>query len=225
MSNKAEQGEWSNYISKLEALPALTYEWEVEFFDLMLGYVRDNNRVVELGCSNARWVKLLMNNKKNVEGHGVDMNSEGFIYGDIKYYASDVRKTQLESDRFDIVFSIGLIEHFKDSDLEQILNEHVRIAGKEGLIIISVPTLNYFSLNFAKIKMMELLKIYKGPKHFHITAKQIASILTARNCKIMDVKYLGWIFRWKTYYIPKLIDNFFFSDSLVVIAKKIGPTA
>lgn len=214
---------WNNYISKLEPLPDLKYEWEKEFYTVILKYVNDGDKIIELGCSNARWVKLVMDNKNMIEGHGTDINASGFIFQDIIYHKSDALKTEFDTETFDLAFSLGLIEHFNNTELLQIIDEHIRIVKKKGFIIIMIPILNYFSLSNIKIKILEKLKIYKGPKHYHITSKRVADILILMNCEILFKYNIGWIFRWRNLYIPKFINNsIFFSDSVIVIAKKIN---
>lgn len=42
--------------------------------------------------------------------------------------------------KYDIVFSVGLIEHFKNKDVITAIKSHFKIVKNEGIVIISVPT-------------------------------------------------------------------------------------
>lgn len=56
---------------------------------------------------------------------------------DIKAILADCRQIPIESDYFDLVFSVGLVEHFKDPI--PVLREQLRVLKKGGFLIIDVP--------------------------------------------------------------------------------------
>ena len=41
---------------------------------------------------------------------------------------------------FDVVFSVGLIEHFDDAAMARLVGLHRRWAAADGLVLIAVPT-------------------------------------------------------------------------------------
>lgn len=56
-----------------------------------------------------------------------------FVLGDVISYASD----EARCGQFDLVYSVGLIEHFPDKS--DILGAHVRLAKRGGLVLLYVP--------------------------------------------------------------------------------------
>ena len=56
-----------------------------------------------------------------------------FVLGDVITYARE----PANADRFDLVYSVGLIEHFPDKS--DILGAHVRLARPGGLVLLYVP--------------------------------------------------------------------------------------
>ena len=52
----------------------------------------------------------------------------------------NVFQTTLEGGSFDIVYSMGLIEHFENPT--EVIDEHIRLLNKEGFLIILIPNFN-----------------------------------------------------------------------------------
>ncbi len=45
-----------------------------------------------------------------------------------------------QNNRYDFVYSIGLIEHFRNNDIKTIINRHFDYCKSQGLVLISFPT-------------------------------------------------------------------------------------
>jgi 2-polyprenyl-3-methyl-5-hydroxy-6-metoxy-1,4-benzoquinol methylase len=56
-----------------------------------------------------------------------------FVLGDVITYSADRANTE----RFDLVFSFGLIEHFPDK--RDILDAHIELAKPGGIVLLYVP--------------------------------------------------------------------------------------
>jgi cyclopropane fatty-acyl-phospholipid synthase-like methyltransferase len=66
------------------------------------------------------------------------------VYGGrVAYVMDDVFSASLAR-RFDVVFSVGLIEHFGERDMARLVELHQRWAADDGLVIIAVPTPTIF---------------------------------------------------------------------------------
>ena len=52
------------------------------------------------------------------------------------FYLADAEEIPLNSNHYDLVFSIGLVEHFEKP--EKVINEHIRLAKKNGWIILYI---------------------------------------------------------------------------------------
>ena len=97
-------------------------------------------KVLEVGCGFGSNIKLLRDKRKDVEVYTLD-NSQVAI-DKIKEtipnsYLGDCRQTPFEENQFDLVYSAGLMEHFKDE--LPFVNEMKRIVNKSGYLVTFVP--------------------------------------------------------------------------------------
>jgi 2-polyprenyl-3-methyl-5-hydroxy-6-metoxy-1,4-benzoquinol methylase len=85
---------------------------------------------------------------------------------DVTIYNRDIFSDLSDLPRFDIVFSMGFIEHF--SDLDSIVGKHVELLKKQGILLLGVPN-------------------YRGISH--IVLKRLApQKLSMHNLEAMDIK-------------------------------------
>jgi len=97
-------------------------------------------RVLEVGCgrgslscyfSDAGYDVSLLDMSKDVIEVAKDIFSKNSLKG--SFYTGDANKLEFPNSSFDIVFSIGLFEHFED--VEPAINEQIRVLDKGGLFI------------------------------------------------------------------------------------------
>jgi len=100
----------------------------------------NKKRVIEIGCGSGSNIIMLNEMRSDVECNTLD-NSQ--IAVDLikqkipNSYLADCRETPFEDDTFDLVFSAGLMEHFKDE--QPFLNEMKRILDKDGFLVTFIP--------------------------------------------------------------------------------------
>ena len=115
-------------------------------------HVTENSEMLELGCGTATMGMLLSPYIKNYTGLDIsdvileeiqkqvvrkNINNMFFLKGDCR----DVAWT----DKFDLVWSQGLVEHFDDAEL--IIKQHFKATKPGGTLIISVPyAYSHFSI-------------------------------------------------------------------------------
>src|SRR5258707_7140675 len=90
--------------------------------------------------------------RRNFERHGVDPGN--VIEGDLFEEAVIAR----HESRFDVVFSRGFIEHFRDPRKD--VAQHARLAKPGGLVIISIPTLTGIHYALTRILMAHQIAIH-----------------------------------------------------------------
>ncbi|MDP8213495.1 MAG: class I SAM-dependent methyltransferase [Candidatus Zapsychrus exili] len=90
--------------------------------------------------------------------------------------SSDLREEI--SDRFDIIFSDGLFEHFKKEDQDKILNNLINVLSTDGIIITFVP--NVFS-------PWQILRPFfmPGIKEKPFTFKELINLNERNNLKVI----------------------------------------
>ncbi len=103
--------------------------------------------IAELGGGNSCFFDALQHSIKPAEFHAIDNNTIGLKllgerterYPGVFLHQQDVLGLDLDI-RADIVFSVGLIEHFSGDNLLHVIQAHFQILQPGGIVIISFPT-------------------------------------------------------------------------------------
>jgi SAM-dependent methyltransferase len=107
-----------------------------------------NKRVIELGCAPGRWL-VYFNQKFGYDVYGIDYSKVGYAQTEKmlrlhriegKIICSDIFDSSFRSKyegMFDVVYSLGLIDHFDDPS--QVLDIHQKLLKKNGLLLITMP--------------------------------------------------------------------------------------
>lgn len=218
MKTKDNSG-WSDYVVNLKDFPSLTSIWEKEMVFEVKKVIHNENisRVLEAGCSNGRWLRWFCREYTG-KGYGVDTNTNGFIKKDLNFQAGDAFNLPYRDNCFDIVLSLGLIEHFKKKDRLLVLKEQIRVLKKRGYIICEIPNLA-FSLEYLWIKYAyELKQKQKHSRPQIITEKELIQQLHLLNIQVISSKFIGWFFeRLK---IPQIFGSRFTSNNILMIGLK-----
>jgi SAM-dependent methyltransferase len=112
--------------------------------DLFLTYIPKKGRVIDGGCGFAKWVIYLK--RLGYDIVGIDNNE--LAISKLKDYDSslqvelgDILHIHYPDSSFDAYISMGVVEHFEDGPLPA-LKEAYRVLKPDGLIFVSVPTVN-----------------------------------------------------------------------------------
>lgn len=103
----------------------------------------------------------------------------------IKTFLADCRQIPIESNYFDLVFSVGLVEHFKDP--VPILREQLRVLKKGGFLIIDVPQ----KYNFYTIVKHLRMKFDKHPFGWETEYSMKDFKTIARTLKLKVIRFYG----------------------------------
>ena len=206
-----------------------------------------NTKVLEIGC--ARGKQLIYFAKDfGYKIYGIDSSQRGVaiamdnlkragVQGTI--LCEDIFKTSLIKESFDIVYSMGLVEHFDKP--EEVIDAHIGLLRKGGILIITVP-------NFGRSIHMKIRGLIGQDKALlplinqSIMDKQfLAELMQDRGVEVLYLDYMGMIeltlglgkVKNKVIFYPMLLINqiigyltFFMPSSrylspyLVVVARK-----
>jgi ubiquinone/menaquinone biosynthesis C-methylase UbiE len=109
-------------------------------------YIKDKNKILDLGCGNGRLIKTLED--KQVEYTGLDNSYELIKIAKKKYpnhhfRVGNLSKLPFGNNNFDLIFAIASIHHIPSKKLrEQTAAEIRRVLKNKGRAIISVWNLN-----------------------------------------------------------------------------------
>lgn len=170
-------------------------------------YIKDNQKILDLGCGNGRLLNLL--NDYNIEYIGVDNSKELIKEAGKKHPEGNFKIAQLTSlpftaNKFNLIFSIAVIHHLPSQEKRrEAVREIKRVLKKEGLLIVSVWNLNrpkYLKQiqksqrNHPYLESGDWLKPWGSEKkHFRyyhaFKKKEFINLFTKQNLRVIDSKF------------------------------------
>ncbi len=130
---------WSREYKKVDSKPRYCNIATINLFNRFFPDLK-NKKVLDIGCGHDMVMNYFKNKKAKIVGVDIcpevvkKMQEEGF-----EIIEADCCSLPFEDNTFDIVFSIGVVEHFKDT--EKAVREHIRVAKKRGKVVIIIPNL------------------------------------------------------------------------------------
>ncbi len=114
-----------------------------------------NPKILEVGCGSAVTFQYLGKTIPGAKLTGLDYSPEALKIAkrqnpNARFFEGDARKLPFRRGEFDLVYSLGLIEHFPRQEALKIMKEHVRVTKSGGTVFVVVPE-KYSALNLARI--------------------------------------------------------------------------
>lgn len=211
--NQASYNEMGQKFSDSRYLPWLEIKQKIQ------KYVKNGNNILDLGCGNGRLLKSLSNsNLNNLTYLGFDNNKilitkareikikdsfkVKFVYDDI------LNLNSLETNSFDIIFIIAVLNHFPTLELRhQILTNIYRILKPGGKLIMtnwnlwnfnnkkSVWYKDIFNKNskFGSLKLKDIITMWqnKYPLYYYaFYKKELEKELISAQFKVLENYYV-----------------------------------
>lgn len=174
---------WKNYsISEAE-------KWMVELRNKTINEYIDRleNKpadILEVGCGFGSNIRLIKHQREDVICHALD-NSEISVEK-VKeeidnVYLADCQDTKLEANKFGLIFSAGLMEHFYNE--LPFINEMKRILHNDGYLVTFVP---------AKVSLWQLYQLMHFGNWQHgyekaYTFSNLVNLFTQNGFQIIDI--------------------------------------
>lgn len=172
-----EHEQWSELFRReLEASNPKLYSsyWWKTYYDDMMHVVtpllpKQNPRVLEAGSGSGKGSILL---GKAINRTLLDIShdaleyarliSEKFQATNISFVEGDIFKLPFRAKSFDLVWNIGVLEHYEPSNAAQLIENMMRVTKPGGFVVIGVP--NFRSPPIIKAKMLNnrLLRFIPG---------------------------------------------------------------
>ena len=158
-NNQYWDTDWENYKQPppLRARATVMHFKELRVMDK---YLKEATTYLEIGCGSGKWM-VYFSKKYGLDVTGLDSSSEALKLAKMNLKHNRTKGTVLEGDflesgteteKYDIVFSDGLIEHFTDT--AEVINAHLNFVKTGGYCILLIPNLeglNYWLIrHFAK---------------------------------------------------------------------------
>ncbi|MAF50486.1 MAG: hypothetical protein CMH64_00170 [Nanoarchaeota archaeon] len=147
---------WDNVWKKKK----IVSDYSLKLYDFLRGYsekLDKNSDVLEVGCGSGGGLAQF----KDHNIVGLDTSEEALKLS--KQYTDNLVNASMfdmpfEKEKFDLVYSSGLLEHFKIDKTREALMEISRVTKKTGEIIIIVPSSNCIWYRIFKKSMIMLNK-------------------------------------------------------------------
>ena len=149
--------DWDRYYRR----PAPTAQWSRSIMAKRLAQVigawaprADRGTILEIGGGNSCFLPGLMERFSWAEYAILDNSAEGMrlarerfapAYGErMRYFERDVFDASGLPHTYDVVLSVGLIEHFSDEEIRSLVRFHADRVRPDGIVVIAVPTPTVF---------------------------------------------------------------------------------
>lgn len=118
-------------------------EHEYAFFPEFLEKAKRANRILEIGAGRGRMIRVLRQ-------HGVEAE---FVALDLNDYVAEANAVAVQGNAlslpfrdasFDLVYSLGVVEHFPETD--KAVEEHIRVLKPGGALLITTPHLSPYTV-------------------------------------------------------------------------------
>jgi len=208
---------WNAYI---EALPSevelKTFEEKTtnEKFTWVINEFKPT-KVLEVGCSNGRWLRHMQSIANyDLSLHGLDIDPSGFLDKGINFTYGDAKELPYRGEVFDIVISLGLLEHFEKHERAKIIAEQLRVTKKGGIIYNQIPNVSKVSIEMYRIKLV-YEKMLHAEYHYFFNPREIGKNMK-KKCELI---YEGYIGKFRD--IEQLPTNRMMGPSYLCIGRKM----
>ncbi|PIR04802.1 MAG: cyclopropane-fatty-acyl-phospholipid synthase [Candidatus Liptonbacteria bacterium CG11_big_fil_rev_8_21_14_0_20_35_14] len=167
--------------------------------------------IMEFGGANSCFFDLIEKKIEPDKYYVVDNNSLGLdIFrkrirerNDVILFNSDVRDFSTDY-KFDLIFSVGLIEHFNKEDRNIIIHKHFEFLKPGGMVIIffPTPTVLYRLTRF----LAEVLGIWTFYDEIPLRVNEV-TLVAGKYGKVLFNKINWWIFLTQAMIVVKKNDN------------------
>jgi ubiquinone/menaquinone biosynthesis C-methylase UbiE len=170
---------------------------EKQFFPHLAKIAAESGRTLEVGIGTARMVKALKAAGCNTRFFGIDIwNSNNGDEVCVRVIG-DARSLPFRNQAFDLVYSLGVLEHFPET--EKAVFELFRVVKKGGYALISVPRISIYS----PLRWIAYILKERDKGSFEEVAGRRLTIRTMKkyfNSAGFDVVYTGA----SGFYVPKV---------------------
>lgn len=126
-------------------------------------------KILEAGSGSGKASILL---GKSIDRTFLDISKDALEYSkhlsnkfqceNIKFVEGDIFQMPFESGTFDFTWNIGVIEHYPENYIEEMLVEMLRVTKQNGIVGIAFPNFNSLPILKAKLLRLRLFKFVKG---------------------------------------------------------------
>jgi 2-polyprenyl-3-methyl-5-hydroxy-6-metoxy-1,4-benzoquinol methylase len=148
---------------------------------------------IEIGCNPGKFL-IYCNQNLGYEINGIDYDEKGVAITErnIKDSGLDGRIMKKDffgfevDEKYDLVLSLGFIEHFQGEKLQDAIELHIRMLKPGGKLFLSVPNFRYINYLFAYLFRKKILEVH----NLEIMQKSFFEDIADQND--LNIEYLGY---------------------------------
>jgi SAM-dependent methyltransferase len=134
------------------------YLAKLDFVNKYLSEFPKEKKILDLGCRKGVLVEQFRKKEYNIIGMDLNYSSDFVMMGDIT-------DTKLESDSYDLVLCLDVIEHLNFIEQEKALKEIWRILKPDGTLLATIPNLAHFASRLSFLLTGRLFRTSKIERH------------------------------------------------------------
>ncbi|MBW1697327.1 MAG: methyltransferase domain-containing protein [Deltaproteobacteria bacterium] len=115
----------------------LAFQEEV-IIDRLVQEAKRSRRILEIGVGNGRMISILRSRGVKTDFIGIDINNYIRNAG-VQGVIADCIYLPFQSESFDLVYSLGVVEHFPETAAA--IREHARVLKSGGTVLVMTPHL------------------------------------------------------------------------------------
>jgi SAM-dependent methyltransferase len=174
--------------------------YQTTYLHLLKKYSTEKS-ILEAGCGIGRWVIPLSKTGYNVTGIEIESKAlevleQNYQSPNLKLVVGDIFKMPFKNEEFDIVISLGVLEHFEEKQVQNAaIEEHKRVMRKDGIFLVTVPHLSLlrFLVHAPFVKLVSFVRFLKGKKEFfteyRYSKREFRAILESNGLEIIETVY------------------------------------
>lgn len=128
----------------------------MSIFDNYFKKTKQEENCIEIGCNPGKFL-IYFHEKLGYKISGIDYDESGIDLTNQNLDSAEIDGEIIQADifdckideKFDVVMSMGFMEHFTGLDLEKALEFHVDLLKENGTLFISIPNFRYINYLFA----------------------------------------------------------------------------
>lgn len=189
-----ESTDWTEYYAHVPPTARMTRRYTTSVLVRALTrYSPPNvNTIVEIGGANSCFVDSILRGLRPEQYRVIDTNEHGLEllrkrFPDstrVQARNADVLDLSAESDPADVVFSVGLVEHFSVSDTARAVRAHFDLVREGGLVVISFPTPT--KLYRAARAVCEAVGVWRFPDERPLDIEEVMSVAGERGAVVFS---------------------------------------
>lgn len=212
---------WAEYNESLSRTPVGKIT-ETEWAAPLKSFVSaKNNSVLEIGCSNGRYLTNFGEIVEAKEMVGVDIIACK-TPDTMHFIQADAIRLPFRDGVFDFVYSMGVLEHFKAVEREKLIEEQSRVLRFGGIMMILMPNCTIGSIRFAKTKFLDFFRDFH---HVAFTPLQIRDEMRRHHLEVLHERFMGSSLHIGEYHISGFgpsKGSMIFSEEYVIIGRRMG---